>query len=65
MINKNNPESAPKNRRILAKSESGEFFCVHWVKNPYTDHVAWAICDLPDGNQALLEKITCWNELPE
>ena len=61
---RNPPETAPKDMRVLAKSESGEFYCVHWVQNPYTGHEAWLICDIDDENQALLEKIVCWYELP-
>ena len=57
-------ETAPKDRRILVEAESGEFYCVHWVQNPYTGHEAWLICDIDDENQALLEKIDCWYELP-
>ncbi len=61
---RNPPETAPKDRRILVESESGEFYCVHWVQNPYTGHEAWLICDIDDENRALLEKIDCWYELP-
>ena len=61
---KNPPETAPKDRRILVEAESGEFYCVHLVQNPYTGNEAWLICYIDDENQALLEKITCWYELP-
>ena len=61
---KHPPETAPRDRRILVRSNSGEFYCAHWVKNPCTDHEAWAVCDLPDDSNALLEEITCWYELP-
>ncbi|MDV6347495.1 hypothetical protein R2083_08200 [Nitrosomonas sp. Is35] len=61
---KNPPETAPKDRRILAQAESGEFYCVHWVKHPVTGDEAWLLCDIDDENQALLKSITCRYELP-
>ena len=56
-------ETAPKDRRILVESD-GDFFCANWVQNPYTGNEAWLICYIDDENQALLEKIDCWYELP-
>ena len=60
---RNPPETAPKDRRILVESD-GDFFCVNWVKNPYTDDEAWAVAQLKNGDRILIRKIDCWYELP-
>lgn len=56
-------ETAPKDRRILVKSD-GDFFCVIWVKNPETEDEAWALAKLKNGDTILIRKIDCWYELP-
>ena len=61
---RNPPETAPKDRRILVESD-GDFFCANWVKNPYTDDEAWAVAQLKNGDRILIRKIDCWYELPE
>ena len=60
---RNPPETAPKDRRILVESD-GDFFCANWVKNPYTDDEAWAVAQLKNGDRILIRKIDCWYELP-
>ena len=60
---RNPPETAPKDRRILVESD-GDFFCANWVKNPYTGDEAWAIAQLKNGDRILIRKIDCWYELP-
>ena len=62
---RNPPETAPKDRRILVEAESGEFYCVNWVKNQYTGDEAWAVAQLKNGDRILIRKIDCWYELPE
>ena len=62
-LQKNPPETAPKDRRILVLSD-GDFFCVNWVKNQYTDDEAWAVAQLKNGDRILIRKIDCWYELP-
>jgi len=61
---RNPPETAPKDRRILVESD-GDFFCANWVKNPYTGDEAWAVAQLKNGDRILIRKIDCWYELPE
>ena len=60
---RNPPETAPKDRRILVESD-GDFFCANWVKNPYTDDEAWAVAQLKNGDRIMIRKIDCWYELP-
>lgn len=60
---RNPPETAPKDRRILVESD-GDFFCANWVKNPYTGDEAWAVAQLKNGDRILIRKIDCWYELP-
>lgn len=60
---RNPPETAPKDRRILVESD-GDFFCANLVKNPYTDDEAWAVAQLKNGDRILIRKIDCWYELP-
>ena len=55
-------DDAPKDKRILVKSPSGEVYVAHWVQNPASGDEAFCISEAPDGTQHLLYPIE-WQEL--
>lgn len=56
-------DSAPRDRRILILSLSGEMYVAHWGVNPWTDDEAWLIS--PAGeDQHLIVGPTHWRPLP-
>ncbi len=54
--------SAPKDRRILVKSPSGEIYLAHWVQDPFTGDEAYCISEAPDGTQHLIHPVA-WREI--
>jgi hypothetical protein len=55
-------ETAPRDRRILVKSQSGELYVAHWVQHPGTGDEAYCISEGPDGMQHLIHPIE-WREI--
>ena len=53
---------APKDRRILVKSESGEVYAAHWVQDPMTGDEAFCVSEAPDGTQHLVRPVE-WREI--
>ena len=53
---------APRNQRILVKSESGEIYAAHWVQNPMTGDEAWCVSEAEDGTQHLVRPVE-WREI--
>lgn len=57
-------DTAPKDERVLIKTESGERYAAHWVKHAVSDKEAWLICEWGDGEQAMCESPSAWMPLP-
>ena len=55
-------DTAPKDRRLLLKAESGEIYAGHWVACPMTGDEAFLISEGPDGTQHLVRPIE-WREI--
>ena len=55
-------ETAPRDRRILVKSPSGEMYVAHWVQEPFTGDEAYCISEAPDGTQHLIYPVE-WREV--
>lgn len=55
-------DSAPVNRRILVRVESGEVYAAHWVACLSTGDIAWLVSEAPDGTQHLIHP-TEWREI--
>lgn len=53
---------APKGRRLLVRTESGEIYAAHWVACPITGDEAWLVSEAPDGTQHLVRAIE-WREI--
>ena len=58
----NNMDTAPRDRRILVKSQAGELYIAHWVQNPDTGDEAYCVSEGPDGMQHLLHPVQ-WCEI--
>ena len=61
-------EVVPTDRQILIESNQGNMFCAKWVKNPYTNKVAWIIASYgDDGEQLIVEEqdAIAWQYLPK
>lgn len=55
-------DTAPRDRRILVKSPSGEIYVAHWVQEPFSGDEAYCISEAPDGTQHLLYPVE-WREI--
>ena len=61
----NPPETAPTDRRILVRTESGAWFAATWMQHISSDSVMWVIVRMENGDCHGFETITGWVELPE
>ncbi len=58
-------DTAPKDQRILVWTGQ-EVYAVHWVQNPFTDHVAWLVGTASDEEtQLLIENPLKWHPCPQ
>lgn len=53
---------APKERRLLVRTESGEIYAAHFVACPFTGDEAWLVSEAQDGTQHLVKPIE-WREI--
>ncbi len=53
---------APKDRRLLVRTDSGEIYAAHWVQNPMTGDEAWCVSEAEDGTQHLVRPVE-WREI--
>ena len=56
--------TAPKDRRILVKTDLGNWYAVNHATNMEGDE-GWLICHVPDGNDPMVHSPVGWVELPE
>lgn len=56
-------ETAPTDKKILIWNGK-DCHCAQWVKNPYTDEVAWCIAELGGGDRVITKAIY-WMPLPD
>jgi hypothetical protein len=55
---------APKDKRILIKTDSGEIYAADFAINPETSAEAYKVADLPDGSALVITDPQCWMPLP-
>ena len=54
--------TAPKDKRILVFTGQ-EIYAAHWVQNIETEHEAWMIGEMENGDQAVVNAVS-WCEIP-
>ena len=56
--------SAPKDKRIIIKTQYGVIHAASWAYNPYTDEEVYLVCRFEDGTAILIKDPIGWMLLP-